>query len=32
MDDMDIMKVYNNLGNSFDTLNEIRFKTELRND
>ena len=32
MDDMDIMEVYDNLGNPFDTLNEIRFKTELRND
>ncbi|MEE1128467.1 MAG: AAA family ATPase [Methanobrevibacter sp.] len=32
MDDMDIMDVYENLGNPFDTLNEIRFKTELRND
>lgn len=32
MDDMDIIEVYNNLGNPFDTLNEIRFKTELRND
>ena len=31
MDDIDIMEVYNNLGNPFDTLNEIRFKTELRN-
>lgn len=32
MNDMDIMDVYENLGNPFDTLNEIRFKTELRND
>ena len=32
MDDMDIMEVYNNLGNPFDTLNEIRFETELRNE
>ena len=32
MDDIDIMEVYNNLGNTFDTLNEIRFKTELRSD
>ena len=32
MDDVDIMEVYNNLGNPFDTLNEIRFETELRND
>ena len=31
-DDRDIMEVYNNLGNPFDTLNEIRFETELRND
>ncbi len=32
MNDMDMMEVYNNLGNPFDRLNEIRFKTELRND
>ena len=32
MDDMNIMDVYDNLGNPFDTLNEIRFETELRND
>ncbi|WP_296889909.1 AAA family ATPase [uncultured Methanobrevibacter sp.] len=32
MDDMDIMEVYNNLGNPFDTLNEIRFEIELRNE
>ncbi len=32
MDDIDIMKVYNNLGNPFDTLNEIRFQVELRDD
>ena len=32
MDEMDIMEVYNNLGHPFNTLNEIRFETELRND
>ena len=32
MDDIDIMEVYNNLGNTFDILNKIRFKTELRSD
>ena len=32
MDDVDIMEVYNNLGNPFNTLNEIRFECELRND
>lgn len=32
MDNMDIMEVYDNLGNPFDTLEDIRFKTELRYD
>lgn len=32
MDKMDIMEVYDNLGNPFDTLEDIRFKTELRDD
>ena len=32
VDEMDIMEIYDNLGNPFDTLEEIRFKTELRDD
>ena len=32
MDDINIMEVYDTLGNLFDTLNEIHFKTELRKD
>ena len=32
MDDLDILDVYNNLGYCYNTLNSIRFKTELRDD
>lgn len=32
VDDLDIMDVYKNLGNPFDTLNAIRFKLELNGD
>ena len=32
MENNDISEVYENLGNPFDTLNKIRFETELRDD
>lgn len=32
MDDEDILEVYNTLGYPFETLNSIRFETELRDD
>ena len=32
MQSNDISEVYENLGNPFDTLNNIRFETELRDD
>ena len=32
MENDDISEVYKNLGNPFDTLNKIRFETELRDD
>ena len=32
MDDEDIIDVYNNLGYSYNTLNDLRFKTELRDE